>query len=63
MQLAVQVDELRAGGSRVETVAPAGDAEHMFGANAVDLSLRSVAARAGFEQGRARAGQLAEFWR
>ncbi|WP_345763154.1 patatin-like phospholipase family protein [Diaminobutyricibacter sp. McL0608] len=61
--LAAQVDELRAAGSRVETISPEAESEHMFGANAMDLSLRPAAARAGFEQGRARAGQLTEFWR
>jgi NTE family protein len=63
MQLAAQVDELRAGGSRVETIAPGGDAEHLFGANAVDFSLRGPAARAGHDKGRALAVHLAEFWR
>ncbi len=63
MQLAAQVDELRAGGSRVETIFPDSNSEHMFGANAMDLSLRPPAARAGYEQGRALAGQLTEFWR
>ncbi|HJV97878.1 MAG TPA: patatin-like phospholipase family protein [Arthrobacter sp.] len=63
MHLATQVDELRAGGSRVETVFPDGNSEHMFGANAMDLSLRPPAARAGYGQGRALAGQLTEFWR
>ena len=63
MQLAAQVDELRAGGSRVETICPDSDSEHMFGANAMDLSLRPAAARAGYDQGRALAGQLSEFWR
>jgi NTE family protein len=61
--LAAQVDELRAGGSRVETVVPDSDSEHLFGANAMDLSLRPPAARAGYDQGRALAEQLAEFWR
>ncbi|WP_284982043.1 patatin-like phospholipase family protein [Arthrobacter sp. efr-133-TYG-118] len=61
--LATQVDELRARGSRVETIFPDGNSEHMFGANAMDLSLRPAAARAGYEQGRALAGQLSEFWR
>jgi NTE family protein len=61
MHLATQVEELRAGGSRVETIFP--DSEHMFGANAMDLSLRPAAARAGHNQGRALAGQLTEFWR
>jgi NTE family protein len=61
--LAAQVDELRAGGSRVETIFPDSDSEHMFGANAMDLSLRPPAARAGYDQGRALAEQLTEFWR
>jgi len=63
MQLTTQVDELRAGGSRVETIFPDSSSEHMFGANAMDLSLRPAAARAGDEHGRARAEQLSEFWR
>jgi NTE family protein len=63
MQLAAQVDELRARGSSVETIFPDGNSEHMFGANAMDLSLRPPAARAGYNQGRALAEQLTEFWR
>jgi NTE family protein len=63
MQLAAQVDELRAHGSRVETIVPDGASEHMFGANAMDLSLRPHAARAGYDQGAARAEHLIEFWR
>ena len=63
MQLAAQVDELRERGSRVETIFPDSSSEHLFGANAMDLSLRPPAARAGYEQGRALAEQLAEFWR
>ncbi len=63
MQLAAQVDELRARGSRVETIFPNSNSEHMFGANAMDLSLRPPAARAGYDQGRALAEQLTEFWR
>jgi NTE family protein len=63
MHLAAQVDELRTGGSRVETIFPGSDSEHMFGANAMDPSLRAPAARAGHEQGRALAEQLTEFWR
>ena len=62
MHLATQVDELRARGSRVETIFPDGNSEHMFGANAMDLSLRPPAARAGYTQGRALAEQLTEFW-
>ncbi len=61
-ELAVQVQELRAHGSRVETVIPDKSAEHMFGANAMDLSLRPPAARAGYDQGRTLAQQLSEFW-
>jgi NTE family protein len=63
MQLAAQVDELRDRGSRVETIFPDSNSEHMFGANAMDLSLRPPAARAGYDQGRALAEQLTEFWR
>jgi NTE family protein len=63
MHLATQVDQLRAGGSSVETIFPDGDSEHMFGANAMDPSLRPPAARAGYDQGRALAEQLTEFWR
>jgi NTE family protein len=61
--LATQVDELRARGSSVETIFPNSSSEHMFGVNAMDLSLRPLAARAGYDQGRARAEQLSEFWR
>jgi NTE family protein len=63
MHLATQVDELRARGSRVETISPDSNSEHMFGANAMDLSLRPPAARAGYDQGRALTEQLTEFWR
>ena len=62
MDLATQVDELRAGGSRVETIFPESRAEHMFGANAMDASMRPAAAQAGYEQGRALAEQLDGFW-
>ncbi len=60
--LAAQADELRAGGSSVETISPTSDAEHLFGGNAMDHSLRPAAARAGYDQGRGLAGQLARFW-
>jgi NTE family protein len=63
MHLAVQVDELRAGGSRVETVLPDADSLAAFGDGMMDLSRRAPAARAGSEQGRALAGQLTGFWR
>jgi NTE family protein len=62
MDLTTQIDELRARGSRVEAVFPESNAEHMFGANAMDLSLRPPAARSGYHQGRALAERLTEFW-
>lgn len=61
--LAAQVAELRAAGSRVETVFPGEGTERMLGATAMDLSLRAEAARAGFGQGRVLAESLAEWWR
>jgi NTE family protein len=60
--LATQVDELRAGGSKVETIFPDSSSEHMFGANAMDPSLRAPAARAGYDHGKALAEQLTAFW-
>jgi len=63
MQLGAQVDELRARGSRVETTFPDSSSEHMFGANAMDLSLRPPAGRAGYDQGTALVEELTEFWR
>ncbi|MDB5050402.1 MAG: patatin-like phospholipase family protein, partial [Fibrobacteres bacterium] len=63
MQLATQVDELRARGSRVETIFPDSDSLDAFGANVMDPSTRPPAARAGYNQGRALAEQLIEFWR
>jgi NTE family protein len=61
--LTTQVEELCSRGSRVETIFPDSGSEHMFGTNAMDLSLRPSAARAGYDQGKARAEQLTEFWR
>ena len=63
MDLATQVDELRAGGSRVETVFPDRSSGDVFDVNALDPSTRLQAARGGYDQGRALAGQLTEFWR
>ncbi|NUR08251.1 MAG: patatin-like phospholipase family protein [Nocardioidaceae bacterium] len=62
MHLTTQVDALRAGGSRVETVFPDGRSEHLFGANAMDPSLRPAAARAGQGRGAALAARLGELW-
>ncbi len=65
IHLAAQVDQLRAGGSRVETIFPDSNASDIFayGANQMDLSTRPPAARAGYQQGSALAEQLTEFWR
>ena len=60
MDLATQVEELRAGGSAVETLFP--DAGAGFGANALDPSTRRQAALGGFDQGRALAATLAGTW-
>jgi NTE family protein len=63
MHLAAQVDELRARGSRVETVFPDSSSRSAFGDNLTNPATRPPAARAGYNQGRALAGQLTEFWR
>ena len=63
MQLASQVEELRAAGSAVETVCPDGPSRQAFGGNMMDLSARPPAARAGHRQGRALAVELSAFWR
>lgn len=63
MQLAAQVDELRAAGSQVETIFPDDAARTAFGDNMMDLSTRAPAARAGYEHGKELARGLAEFWR
>jgi NTE family protein len=60
--LVTQVEELRANGSRVETVFPDAASEHMFGSNAMNPALRPPAARAGFELGTAVADRLGELW-
>ncbi|HVQ44107.1 MAG TPA: patatin-like phospholipase family protein [Candidatus Saccharimonadia bacterium] len=62
--LATQIDELRARGSRVETIFPDNNSRHIFafGGNVMDPSMRPPAARAGYDQGKALAARLAEFW-
>jgi NTE family protein len=62
MDLATQVEELRAGGSRVETVFPDARAGDVFDANALDPSTRVHAAGGGYDQGVTLAEALAEFW-
>ncbi len=63
MDLAAQVDELRALGSTVEMILPDERSLAAFGVTMMDLSSRPAAARAGFDQGRNRAEQLTAFWR
>ena len=63
MHLAAQADDLRARGSSVETILPDDDSRNAFGSNLMDPSTRPPAARAGYDQGRALAGQLTAFWR
>lgn len=43
IHLAAQLEELRAGGDRVETIIPDSNPGEMFGANAMDLSMRPAA--------------------
>jgi NTE family protein len=62
MHLAAQADELRAGGSRVETVLPDGASLTAFGSDLMDPTTRPPAARAGFDQGRGLAEHLTQFW-
>jgi NTE family protein len=62
MDLATQVEELRAGGSAVQTVFPDAAAGDVFNENALDPSTRRPAARGGYEQGRNLAASLADFW-
>ncbi len=63
--LGAQVEELRARGSRVETIFPDSNSQTALGGgvNMMDPSRRPPAARAGYDQGRALARQLTEFWR
>lgn len=63
MELAVQVTELRAAGSEVVTVLPDEASREAFGGDMMALTARAPAARAGYDQGRALAGGLIEFWR
>jgi NTE family protein len=62
LHLAAQVDELRARGSSVAALSPDSDVEHLFGANAMDQSLRPAVARSGYDHGRALAHRLTDLW-
>jgi NTE family protein len=63
--LATQADELRAGGSRVETIFPDSNSQNVLGSGmeVMDLSRRRASAQAGYTQGGVLAEQLTEFWR
>jgi NTE family protein len=65
LHLAAQVDELRARGSRVEIIVPDSASQTTLGVgmNLMDLSTRRSSAQAGYNQGKALAAQLTEFWR
>ncbi|MFN8170477.1 MAG: patatin-like phospholipase family protein [Candidatus Nanopelagicales bacterium] len=60
--LATQVEVLRAGGSAVVTVYPDDASLTAFGGDMMDVSRRPPAARAGFEQGRTLALEMAGWW-
>jgi NTE family protein len=62
MDLASQVAELRAAGSRVESVFPDPGAGEVFDANALDPATRLPAARGGYAQGRVIADHVAGLW-
>ena len=63
MHLATQIDELRAGGSRVEIVFPDSDSTSICSApNAMDVSLRPPPPAPGTSRARPSPRQLTEFW-
>lgn len=62
LQLDAQLAELRASGSRVATIFPGEEFDHLFGANAMNLSLRPAAAEAGFARGTSFAEEHGSFW-
>lgn len=61
VDLASQVDQLRVGGSKVETIFPSSDSGHLF-VNPMNVWMRAPAAQAGYEQGQALAERIAVFW-
>lgn len=62
MHLAAQVEDLESAGTRVGTVLPDRAALDAFGDDLMDVSRRTPAAQAGYEQGRSLAAPLAELW-
>ena len=63
VHLAAHVDELRASGSKVETIFPDSNSCDAFGVSMMDVSARPPSAKAGYNQGKIVAEQLREFWR
>ncbi len=62
LHLAAQIDALRAEGSQVEAIFPPSDSEHLFGANAMDLSMRPTAALLGYDQAKGLIKPLTDLW-
>jgi NTE family protein len=62
MDLASQVEDLEASGSRVETVFPDSGSGEVFDANALDPATRLPAGRGGHAQGLGLAPYLSAFW-
>jgi NTE family protein len=62
LDLAHQVDDLRAQGSIVEVINPDAASLEAFGGNMMNPATRPPAARAGHAQGKAIAPELIEFW-
>ena len=62
MQLAAQVEDLEAAGSRVTTVLPDADSLEAMGDNMMDASRRPAVAQAGHDQGLTLAALLHTFW-
>ena len=63
LDLATQLDELRAQGSHVEAIFPDDRAREAFGDDAMSPASRPPAARAGYAHGLGLAGELSTFWR
>lgn len=61
--LASQVEALRQQGSVVAVVTPDAGSRAAMGMNQMDVATRIPSAQAGYDQGKALAGQFAEFWR
>ncbi len=62
LHLSAQIDALRAAGSQVGAIFPGRDSQHLFGVNAMDLSLRPAAARLGYDQAKGLVEPLTRLW-